>query len=36
MPYCLIPTVLGTSFILIWVFIVGMVFSDGHREALRQ
>jgi hypothetical protein len=36
MPYYLIPTILGTSFVLIWAFIGGMILSDGHQEVLRQ
>ena len=31
MPYHLIPTILGTSFVLIWAFIGGMILRDGHR-----
>ena len=36
MPYHLIPTILGTSFVLIWAFIGGMILRDSHCEVLRQ
>ena len=36
MPYPVIPAVLGTSFVLIWAFIGGMVLRDGQLEARRQ
>ena len=36
MPYTLIPAVLGTSFILIWAFIGGMMLRDGQMEARRR
>lgn len=36
MPFQLIPAVLGTSFVLIWVFICGMILRDSQREARRE
>lgn len=36
MPFQLIPAVLGTSFVLIWIFICGMIVRDCQREARRE
>jgi hypothetical protein len=33
MPFFLIPTALGVCFILIWVFIGGMIFRDSQLAA---
>jgi hypothetical protein len=33
MPFPLIPTALGLCFLLIWVFIGGMIFRDGQIAA---
>ena len=36
MPYPLIPTALGLCFLLVWVFIAGMIVGDGQRAARRD
>jgi hypothetical protein len=36
MPFPLIPTALGVCFVLVWVFIVGMIFRDGQLAAQRE
>ena len=36
MPYPIIPALLGTSFILVWAFIGGMILRDGQLAARRQ
>ena len=36
MPFHIIPIVLGTSFVLIWMFIGGMILRDSQREARRR
>jgi hypothetical protein len=36
MPFSFIPAVLGTAFVLIWLFIGGMMLLDGQREMRRQ
>jgi hypothetical protein len=36
MPFPLIPTALGVSFLLIWVFIAGMILRDGQLTAQRE
>ena len=36
MPFTLIPAILGTSFVLIWAFICGMMLRDGQMEARRR
>ncbi|MCC7473877.1 MAG: hypothetical protein IT425_00655 [Pirellulales bacterium] len=36
MPFFLIPTTLGVSFFLIWVFIGGMILRDGQLAARRE
>ena len=33
MPFALIPTALGVCFVLIWVFIGGMILHDGQLAA---
>jgi hypothetical protein len=30
MPFALLPTALGVCFILVWVFIGGMIFRDNQ------
>jgi hypothetical protein len=30
MPFALIPTALGVCFVLVWVFIGGMILHDGQ------
>jgi hypothetical protein len=36
MPFALIPTALGICFCLIWLFIGGMIFRDGHLARQRE
>jgi hypothetical protein len=36
MPFSIIPPVLGTSFVVIWLFIGWMILRDGQREAQRR
>jgi hypothetical protein len=36
MPFNIIPAVLGTSFVVIWLFIGGMILRDGQQEARRR
>jgi hypothetical protein len=36
MSYPLLPALLGASFVVVWVFIAGMVVRDSHREVRRQ
>lgn len=36
MPFPLIPTALGLCFLLVWVFIAGMIVGDGQRAARRD
>jgi hypothetical protein len=36
MPFFLIPSALGLSFFLIWVFIGGMILRDGQLAAQRE
>jgi hypothetical protein len=36
MPFPLIPTALGLCFLLMWVFIGGMIFRDGQIAARRD
>jgi hypothetical protein len=33
MPFALIPTALGVCFVLVWVFIGGMILHDGQLTA---
>ncbi len=33
MPFALIPTALGLCFLLVWVFIAGMILRDGRLAA---
>ena len=36
MPFSLIPTVLGVSFALVWLFIGGMILRDGQFAVRRD
>jgi hypothetical protein len=36
MPFPLIPTALGITFFLIWLFIGGMILRDGQLAAQRE
>jgi hypothetical protein len=36
MPFSLIPTVLGVSFALVWLFIGGMILRDGQFAVRRE
>jgi hypothetical protein len=36
MPFPLIPSALGVSFLLVWVFIGGMILRDGQLAAQRE
>lgn len=36
MPFSIIPTVLSVCFLLVWIFIGGMVLRDGHFAARRE
>jgi hypothetical protein len=36
MPFALIPTTLGVCFVLIWMFIGGMVLRDGQLATHRD
>jgi hypothetical protein len=36
MPFSFIPTVLGVGFVLIWIFIGGMIVRDGQFAVRRD
>lgn len=36
MPFPLIPSALGICFLLVWLFIGGMIFRDGRLAAERE
>jgi hypothetical protein len=36
MPFSFIPTVLGVGFVLIWIFIGGMILRDGQFAVRRD